>query len=795
MLALLLVGASACLLGLVFTPCGLEGTRSVYFRWQDACELTPPPPLTDLSCELQCPPGFFLNITSEETLCALCEENTYSGGSTQLFTANDLHRVFSTSCSVTDTQDCWGWTKEGRFMRSGDSLHFGLRVASSLRYYTFLERAGSYSLRYSKLTRRLEGKPNGVLSIQVNSLPVLLDDSFASHWQNFSVSLSAGPNLLELQFEKLTVAGQEDVAARVDSLLVQGAASTLDCSPCLQGFSVPGSSSCTLCPADHYLHNGACAACPSNRFAPPGSIDSTACQLRPPCVAADYHSVETPCENGKQKREYVLATPITCELIGNSPPAQEHPCEMCTPGLQHTGSECRTCNPGSALTETVLGEKCLQCSAGFYAARVLNFSDWQDISASFTTLSFDECESWLPRGSYLSQSGACDTWLLLYVNVTESRAGFDCQLSLRGPTRLEVEVDGIPQQLTESRDYVSVSAGLERGLHEIRWHYKGEAVESEARLHWVAVRGLGLGGAPECLPCSQGHFSPANSTMCLCCPAGSTNTALHDTCELCSPLTYSSTPGTACSPCPEFTKPSEDHTKCFGFSTLLVSDNSYEIGVLVEGSKKLCESRPCRGHLYGPLESIEGSFYLSVLNPDNLGCDEWAYAWGVLPQQGSIARPVSLGKQAVVETEEGGFRVKYREGALCSGQQRFSSTLSFVCDLESEGWPILVSVFQCEYKFRWATRYACPLCQDPVVTRSVCKGGVRVVRLSSNCVRLPEEWEEPCSALWELASSWVGEALVATIIMLVGFLLVQCVQLHRLKKQRRITESQGIELT
>ena len=788
MLALLLLGASACLLGRIFTPCRANWTRSVFFYWQDACDLVPPPPLSDLSCGAQCPAGFFLNAGSEGIMCAQCPANTYHQGDYLLLTARDL----ATSCRTSDAhwKDCSGWKGEGSWMHSGDSLHFGLAVKSSLRFYTFLDRVGSLSLRYSKLTRKLEGRPNGVLRVLVNSLSVLLDDSFTTPWQNFSIPLQAGPNLLELEFEKYTAAGQEDVAVRVESWQMHGSTPGLDCSPCLQGFSRPGAAFCSLCPADYYLLNATCEPCPSHYFAPSGN--SATCQLRLPCVDADFLIIEGPCESGKQTRKSILSESATCELV-NLPPAHEHPCDMCAPGQYHSGLECRACSPGSALTETAWGQVCSECSAGFYAAQVLNFSNWISVSAPFATLSFDQCAVWQPRGLYLSQRGLCDTWLFLAVNVLESSATFLCKLSLTGPTSVDVEIDGVLHQLLSESEDLIVSAALELGRHEIRWHYKG-APESEARLHWVAVKGLGLGGAPECLPCPQGYFSPANSSACLPCPPGSTHTVFHEACELCPQLSYNSISGSMCMPCPEFTVPSEDHSKCMiGLHMLQVSNRTFEIGSLAEG-KEICDSRPCLGHLYGPVESNEGSFYLSVLNPDTLDSEEWAFAWGVLQGSMSSLKTVNLGRQAQVETIDKGFVVKYTEGSPCSESFHYASTVNFTCS-SAEGWPTLVSASQCEFKFHWETRSACALCQSPTIVRSVCKDGVRMAMLKSDCMGLPAHWEEPCTVLWELMGSWVGEAMILTILLLIGLILAQCLQLQQLKRERKTVETRGIELT
>ena len=693
------------LLGATLTPCGYNHSRAAIFHWKEQCDgENPPPPIWDLNCDVHCHAGSYLDVdeVTFRSACSKCPKNTYNIGGGEVISGSEggwlkKRSRFSTYCWTAEWfewvegQLCTPWTPgpTGAEIVSGDVSEPKTWVASDLVYYANLVRKGQLKVRYSKISRMLNGFHNGALTIFVNGKPTHYDDSLQrNHWQTFTMELSPGPTEVVVSFEKFYTQGQEDVSAKVTLLEVRGTSfSAHYCIPCIDGLSSIGSDHCEPCPVNTFLSISAtdqvCVPCSSDKYSPQGSTSESDCTQRKPCTAEDYSQVASPCKDGRQMLSFKWHEPVICDPnsgVALPTVVSDQECALCSPGEYHAETApgsgetvCTPCPEGTALTESKVAFECIKCLPGTYTPKVWNVTAWPSIPDYFWNVCSprdgEECDTqygWSSRGSYVwtgvHTDKMCDIILSRSVNITEPNAFVKYQVSVNvtgSASRLLFEIDGAAYNIFSAnvQNMTVQQVHLDKGIRVLKWIYRRETNSTHphdwAALNWISVIGLGEGGSPTCAICPVGHFSEGSSEDCKACPAGFSHNRNRQGCEMCGPGLYSDVPGNlrGCGYCPKNTQPSDDHTRCIGIPFISWGNKTFAVTKLtgIEGSRPgyktgICTENDrlklfCSGNFYGPIpDKSYNDFYLSVLNPGELSLHKFskfdsspvAYAWGVL---------------------------------------------------------------------------------------------------------------------------------------------------------------------
>ena len=527
---------------------------------------------------------------------------------------------------------------------------------------------------------------------------------------------------------------------------------------------------------------------------------------------------------------------ICDETLGVNLPDPETglPCEVCEPGyhrhaIQASSLEttCVACPPGTATNSSLPDAPCSSCPAGSFASRQINYTTWSplpDMMASECHPTIGqyctESAGWtagavgLSSGTHLTSS----VYLVLtvLVNVTDLQGGFEFSWSLysapQSLSRLIVSVDGNLVAGYSQSDFRSRSKSfpLRKGSHVIQFSYRhAETATDWCTIHWLFIEGTDKGGAPVCKICSPSYISSEGSETCSPCPAGFISDATHTTCESCPVNTYNPHPGATegCSQCPDYSISNSNRTMCVGASNITNGHSVYLIENFTgirEGrdgySNGLCSREEftlfCQDSFYGPLHSQGSEFYLSVLNPGPLYLSSYhhydslrlGYAFALLNRsalKGAIRGPdepcatdtshmiVNLGTRIeAIQPGKSGFNITYSQGSVCSGTT-YSSEIMFICDKrEGDGYPELVGLERCLYRFQWRSRQACPLCASSEIreVKSTCVHGKRYVYVveGSNCTLLgystdSSAWLEDCTQVSEVFDSYIALTLLAVL--------------------------------
>lgn len=383
---------------------------------------------------------------------------------------------------------------------------------------------------------------------------------------------------------------------------------------------------------------------------------------------------------------------------------------------------------------------------------------------------------------------------------------------------------------------VSLVFPLSPGHHVLRWRYTHQSsVRAGAYLHWIALSGVGEGGAPECRSCPAGTYSQAGASNCLSCPAGTTSNPNRDKCVNCRWFEYNDIVGNpaGCLMCPNYTMASSDHMSCIG-KVNISAEYEYSLRPFIElgqsGSPLLCDrgrfKHRCQGPFFGPVINKEKYFFISVTRAglyshssysrlDNL---TQGYAYGIIekkdlpvkesdlnmPDEACVAEygkmVVNLGTRIQqISISDSGFTVSYADGALChkANNSHFASVIHFHCNKTAgDGWPQLLYVSNCEYHFTWDSRLACHLCESSELSiiTGKCVGNQRYsfYEEGSQCI-YPSAGVllhmEPCSETGETMRSWPFLlATAAALFLIVVVVWLTCVCCKRKRQYERLIE-------
>jgi hypothetical protein len=726
--------------------------------------------------------------------------------------------------------DCSPWQIEEGVLASNRTSG-NKTYTASLTFSMKLVKPGNFSLKYRKDTVRLNGRRVGTFMIAKNNERILEDNEIdQSNWKTFVVSLEVGTHEVSVDYLTQRIDDIPYPKAYIAHVQVVGTKfSDSECYKCPYGGNNYGSTTCGTCDFNEYLKDDVCTKCPNNTYSYKGAASLEACLPKYPCSENDYKPIYSSCQNGKREKSYVYRDPIFCD-VANAPPLPESSqvdCEPCKPGYltqNFSGSiSCQACPPGSFLESGM--DQCNNCSAGRYARRQMNITDWSDIPEKFSTycLKYDgslclHSSGWIPATSYLTtglnKHRDSEIFLNRYVKI-EGNFGFvkvDYRFVTDANGFLDVYVDREFYETWNSSNRSPSYIYLNKGSHYVQlvyWNILGK--QEELRIYSIKIHGSDEGAAARCIECEDGSISEEGQSVCTPCPAGTSSNLEKNKCVECSVNFYSNLQGSKCIRCPTGTQSNKERTNCIGISYVYFNSSSYFIenitgtgineGVYVGGICNMPSAKLyCHQTFYGPLPGYKKDFYISVLNPSHLelpygeyvSSNSTSFAFFVTESQDVDQCVVkkrihSLGKVvSQVKTIKNGFSVKYSLGDECVDTINYNAQIDFLCDKSTGiGWPAFESEDECQYKFKWVTKYGCPICMyhQMKAVKSQCVDGVRTVKKveTESCI-LPYdetiEWNEECSVLDEIIYEWpmiVGFSLLGLLIVLVVIsVLVYC---------------------
>ena len=859
------------------TECMGSNMRTAVYQTTANCSV--PAPKGNLSCGVECPPGTFLgyDTTLNQSSCQLCPSNTYSNGGGILFSGltggwSAYQSEFIAYCYISELwnwlfrTDCESWTvsSDGLELVSGNTTRKAW-LQSELIYYSKVVKPGNLTIEYRKKTRMYEGIPNGVFLVYLNEISVLEDDSLVSDtYQTVSYPLQPGIVELVIQYEKYNTVGFEDLDAHIRLIELTGTQENARyCSKCVGGRSGKGARKCEPCPGNTYFDGMDCVNCPQGQYSRQGSQSLQDCKVKLPCTEQDYMAEMTGCLEGSSTRKYVWIQPHICdETQGKSlpEPVVGLTCDLCQPGYFHSPvsintqeTACAPCPQGTAATEidSIL-TTCETCLPGTFASRVLNYTHWVPLPPQvsndcqpYTGEVCTETTGWMYTTSGLTSGPQLTTNVYLTLgiltNIIETDAYFVFSWSLGrvygSSSRLSLEIDGLTKVIITTEDFQATSSRfpLSPGMHVIRliYHHNTATAGTDwCTIHWTAIKGSDIGGAPTCEKCPSGYYSTQGVAECIACPTGFTSNAEGTDCEQCPPNTYSDIAGNrdGCIPCPMYTVPSANRTYCVTQGDIRVGNKTeYAIGNLtgIKGSQSgLCGSDEfallCLGTYYGPVHGSNSDFYLSVLNPSSLNLDMYAnyddlspgYAYGLIdkshlyltasqlkmPDSPCVSNSdqmlVNLGSriQSVLPSSQG-VNITYDHGSTCSHSDTYSLSLFLECNKsEGAGFPVYQNTSGCHYSFLWRSRLACPICSisDMSEIRSSCIDGIRYIYYveGRNCVVRSDQatlyFIESCGELMEVMNTTAALVICGVVV---GLLLLAVVVLACFCKVKRQYET------
>lgn len=497
---------------------------------------------------------------------------------------------------------CSPWTSDptGRFLHSGDNLHFHW-LHSVLTLGLRFVRDGRLRFRY--IVDAEDGFDG--LTFQMDQAEKMPMVSRQAMHRDFQVEVPRGVHTFSWIYSKDYSTTVGDDRAKLELLEVTGTAhADLECRSC-RGASGHGDRGCEACGRDSYLevrvagNTTACRPCPAELWSVPGSVGIQSCHARRACMQQDmersYSAFEIingsrqavrgeSCRRNQALVSYSWRRPTTCDptRAGSVPLPQPsvEPCPACQPHeTRPTGGACKS------VTKT--------CPQGSYQMRELVVSHWYTWPNNFSTEVWGEMATadgepfgrdWRLEadGSAVAvgtafSSGVAELWAALSPEAHVDSAFLHLDVALYNPGNLSFYLESKPTGAWGRAGSVSVngtrSSGvhfqgdashgaphglflvtlpLPVGLHRITWswHYHSDLESTDEGMD-AAVSGLRI------LNVSVLHAVGAGTSKCERCPAGFEVGADALSCKVCaagrsSIINGSSgvTSASACMPCP-----------------------------------------------------------------------------------------------------------------------------------------------------------------------------------------------------------------------------------------------------
>lgn len=835
MLTFLLISSasSLCTETKYFTDCDKSYKHDVVLSRSADCTDQSSKIIKSVPCDHECPAGKFFQVSNSYQGCSLCPLGTFGVGGGFYYGREGeqwpsaLQNVIN-DCwareNLTDyhNYDCRGWQIEEGVLASNQTSD-NKTYTASLTFSLKLVKPGNFSLRYRKDTMRVNGKRVGTFSVSKNYEKVLDDSEIdQSNWKTFVVQLDLGLNEVTVDYVTRKVEDLPFPKSYIAHVQVVGTQfADTECYKCPYGGNTYGATSCGICNFNEYLKDEVCSKCPEGTYAYKGATSVGACLPRYKCSENDYKPVYSPCVRGQRNKTYAYKEPVFCNTSDFQLPSQETgvSCELCKPGYleknQSDVSVCEAC-PAGAFLEMGSNE-CLNCTAGRYARRQLNITDWTDLPERFSTycLKYDglpclHSTGWMPLTHYLTTGldshRDAEIFLNRYVNI-EGNLGavkVDFEFVTDAGGFLDVYVD---REFVETWNGTKESPAyiqLGKGTHYVQWVYWNIlAKKEEVRIKSIKIHGADEGAASRCIECPDGSVSDDGQAVCKPCPPGTSSNSDKSKCTECPLNTYSNSAGSRCMRCPTGTRSIENRTNCIGIDYAYFNNSSYFLGNITGAGLKegyylggICNMPSaklyCHQTFYGPLPGATKDFYVSVLNPAELSLpygefidtNSSSFAFSVYETKDIDncvvnKRIFSLGRVvSSVKLLKNGISIHYSQGDQCLETSSYSSSIDLICDKSTGiGWPSFDSQEACTYKFKWISKYGCPIClyHQMKTVKSQCVDGVRTIKKveTHSCI-LPFdekiEWTESCSVvdevLYELPMI-IGFSLLGLLLIMV----------------------------
>ncbi|KAG7375580.1 hypothetical protein PHYPSEUDO_000574 [Phytophthora pseudosyringae] len=366
-------------------------------------EVLAKPPVHGLRCDVQCERGYYLGANFSEATpvsgCERCPQGKYSLGGGQLFSqrtdawSSPLSAELQTDCMTQNMytgqwqHNCNPWvpSADGSYISSGENSGVmqnfeGTRLYSTLRVSATFVRAGSVTYKY-----RVDAEqPYDGLMFQIDDDQGAGLVSQSDGWKEAVVQVSAGAHTLAWNYMKDYAgdAGEDKAYLKVIEM-VGTSWSDLHCHTCGGDMTNSGGSLCAFCGPNEYAAaksnselDFTCYACPSNTYAPKGSIGISSCVEQRACSMDDVEETYTTCKKGARDVTYAWSEPQTCDStlkksIQLPAPQKDVECASCGRGYELTeGGECEACGAGQALSAS---GKCEECPAGTVVVNALEY--------------------------------------------------------------------------------------------------------------------------------------------------------------------------------------------------------------------------------------------------------------------------------------------------------------------------------------------------------------------------------------------------------------------------------------
>lgn len=758
-----------CLQKLYFSECSELGDRKAILTSDGDCDSSPLTIFENLECEFSCGPGYYLNFLNGQQVCSECPVGTYSLGGTQVFGVggipwNESLPKLINHCwtaKFTDQLDynCEKWQIIENSLVSGKSF-INSTFVSSLKFEINLVNPGKLLIIYRK---ELESESDLLeFSVKINKVKKLNDKSAAGKiWNHFEEELVDGTYQVEVDFMK-TPGDKPQSKVIIHSIAVEGAFYDSECLKCHSSVPFSSGNSCMVCDYNQYFDQGGCKDCPEGTYSHRGSSNSSECLQRFECSMKDFVQLFTVCEKSMMKMYYEWKTPIFCNNSNYQlPPSIDNlPCEPCPSGYIESQNneitECRPCPDGEFLDTSNSAKSCQKCPSGTISLKSISYTNWTAIPDLFTTYckeaSGNFCkllDGWIPMSDYLSTGQITLKGVHLYLQTSVSIKSFEGILNFtykiinKGSGSFELYIDKRLYKILNSEEKKDELITLPNGEHLIELAYvKLDADAEEVRIYQLSIIGSGIGGASQCIQCPVGYASQQGSAICSACPIGHTSDSGNNNCEECVEGTVNLYKGNKCSSCPIGSTNNLDHSLCVALPYLNFTDSSYFLYALSNMSlnssqENVCSSLSsqlyCYETFYGPIDSDEGEFYLSIINPSllelpgipYLETQSIGYNFGVIKQQTVLGtdnkdkckqeeKIINFGRKLKEVTDYGNhFSIEYSDGDLCENGERFRTEVGVYCDkTDGYGWPAIYSLDNCTVRIIWESKYGCRICKE-----------------------------------------------------------------------------------
>lgn len=832
---------STCIKTNYFTECLGDETQDIIVSGS-GCAEDYPKFYKSQDCTFTCNPGTYLDFSNNELACSECQSGSFSIGGGLIY-GGDGHpwdeslSKFIRECSIRSKDkeyfniNCTNWEVFNNILISGQSTTNQTYI-SSLSFSFKIVKSGELSLIYRKDTTRVNGKKVGFLSVSINLRQVYFDNNIEeSTWKTMTQSLDPGNYEVLIEYLTMRSSNNPNPHAYISEIKVVGTEfASKYCLPCLRGGNKPGSSYCDLCDFNEYWDGYFCENCPEEKYSIKGSVGETSCKEREKCSENDYKHVYSDCVNDMRNTSFQWKQPILCDYKKYELPKGEVglPCESCKDGyikeITANVTKCMACPDGMFANNY---KQCTNCSAGTYAWRSYNISDWTELPTNFSTscltLSGSSCltsSGWIPSTTFISTGSNHDPhseFFLSFKTSIEGNSGilkFTYEFLNYLSGTIDIYIDGSWLDSINSQGLQTYSINLTTGDHNIQWAYWSNTTSSEElRIYSIKIQGSFEGSARRCLTCPPGTYSKEGSSICNQCPIGYTSNTENTDCVECKENYYSPNKASKCYKCPPGTESNINKTNCKAIDFAYLNDESYYLANITgirgkEGEytygicNMLSSKLYCHQTFYGPLPGENKDFYVSVLNPTLLSLPsasyyfepKTAFAYAVMDKKAlsyfkeqtsdvchNEKAIVSLGSiiSGVNYLYNGALKIDYSQGDVCDKyQNKYNSTLILKCDKASGiGWPSFSKSDHCSYEFLWKSKYGCPVCTyDQMTTiKSSCENGKRILKKieGPECI-IPFnenlEWHEPCSAslykTWPMiiAMCLTGILIIASIV-------------------------------